>query len=76
MGPEFGVYIDDRAELYGAMMAEFVAVRDLEEPWEPVFEREGIEQVLLPGDSDLAAEVTAAGWQTTYSDDEFVVLRP
>ncbi|HEY6635383.1 MAG TPA: hypothetical protein VI141_07185 [Acidimicrobiia bacterium] len=76
MGPEFGVYIDDRAELYGEMMAEFVAVRDLEEPWEPVFEREGIEQVLLPADSDLAAEVTAAGWQTTYSDDEFVVLRP
>lgn len=75
-GPEFLVYIDDRAELYGEHMAEFVAVRDGEEPWEPVFERWEMGQTLLPADSDLRAEVEAAGWETVYEDEGFVVLRP
>lgn len=75
-GPERLVYIDDRAELYGDRMAEFVEVRDLERDWEPVFERDGIEQVLLSADEDLVGELEAAGWSTTYGDDLFVVLRP
>lgn len=74
-GPEFLVYIDDRAELYGERMAEFVAVRDGEMAWEPVFERDGIEQVLLPLDSDLAAEIEAQGWENVFEDEGFVVLR-
>lgn len=75
MGPEFLVYIDDRAELYGEQMAEFVAVRDGERPWEPVFRREGIVQALLPADSDLTASVRAGGWSAVYEDEDFVVLR-
>jgi hypothetical protein len=75
-GPDFLVYIDDRAELYGDRMAEFVAVRDGEEPWEPVFARDDIQQAILPTDSDLVAEIASAGWKTTYQDDEFIVLRP
>ena len=75
-GPEFLVYIDDRAELYGVRMGEFVAVRDGEIAWEPIFDRDGIEQVLLPVDSDLIRDIESAGWARTYSDDEFVVLRP
>lgn len=75
-GPEFLVYIDDRAELYGATMADFVDVRDGREPWEPYFESQGIEQALLPLGSDLAFEIETAGWETSYQDDEFVVLRP
>lgn len=76
MGPEFKVFIDDRAEMYGDRMAEFVAVRDGDEPWQPLFERDGIEQVLLPADSDLAAEISGSGWDTVYQDDEYLVLRP
>jgi hypothetical protein len=76
MGPEFEVYIDDRAELYGEQLAEFVAVRDGEEPWEPVFAEEGIGQALLPADSDLVAEIAEAGWGIVHRDEEFVVLRP
>jgi len=75
-GPEFLVFIDDRAELYGAHMAEFVAVRDGEEPWGPVFEEWGITQALLPADSGLTGEIVAAGWETVHEDDQFVVLRP
>ncbi len=73
-GPEFLVYIDDRAELYGERMAEFVAVRDGETPWEPVFERNGIEQVLLPVDATLVPRIEAAGWERSYEDEGFVVL--
>lgn len=75
-GPEFLVYIDDRAELYGEHMAEFVAVRDGEEPWEPLFERWGISQALLPADAGLRDDMAAAGWETVYQDEGFVVLRP
>jgi hypothetical protein len=76
MGPEFSVYIDDRAELYGDRMAEFVAVRDGDSPWQPVFQRDGIQQVLLPADSELVAAIGDEGWATVYRDDDFVVMRP
>jgi hypothetical protein len=75
-GPERLVYIDDRAELYGDRMIEYVEVRDLERDWEPVFARDGIEQVLLRADEELVGELEAAGWSNEYQDDEFVVLRP
>jgi hypothetical protein len=75
-GPERLVYIDDRAELYGDRMLEYVEVRDLERDWEPVFERDGIEQVLLRADEDLLGELASAGWTTIYDDDVYVVMRP
>ena len=75
-GPERLVYIDDRAELYGERMVEYVEVRDLERDWEPVFERDGIEQVLLRAEEELVGELEAAGWSNEYEDEEFVVLRP
>ena len=75
-GPEFLVYIDDRAELYGERMAEFVAVRNGDTDWQPVFERDGIERVLLPVDEDLVDRILAAGWTVEYQDDSFVVLVP
>jgi hypothetical protein len=75
-GPERLVYIDDRAELYGDRMIEYVEVRDLERDWGPVFERDGIEQVMLKADEELVRELEAAGWSLTYEDEEYVVLRP
>jgi len=75
-GPERLVYIDDRAELYGERMAEFVAVRDLETDWEPVFERDHIEQVLFRSDEELVEELESAGWSPAYQDEHYVVLRP
>jgi hypothetical protein len=57
-------------------MAEFVSVRDGEEPWQPVFEEWGITQALLPADSGLSTEIVSAGWETVHQDENFVVLRP
>jgi hypothetical protein len=76
LGPERLVYLDDRAELYGDKMAEFVAVRDLETDWAPVFQRDHIEQALLRTDEDLVGELETAGWRATYEDESYVVLRP
>lgn len=73
--PENEVFIDDRAELYGHRLTEFVAVRDGEKAWRSVFEREGIEQALLRADAGLVKSLEAAGWERVYGDDDFVVLR-
>ena len=75
-GPERLVYIDDRAELYGDRMLEYVEVRDLERDWEPVFERDGIEQVLLKAEAEMIGELENAGWSTVYDDGPYVVMRP
>jgi hypothetical protein len=73
--PEMRVFLDDRAELYADLMAEFVAVRSGEADWRPLFEREGIDQVLLPADERLVETLLAAGWRRVYGDESFVVLR-
>jgi hypothetical protein len=75
-GPERQVYIDDRAELYRERLAEFVAVRDGDQPFGPVFERDGIEQALLKVTEPLVEDLKAAGWDTVFEDDRYVVLRP
>lgn len=75
-GPERQVYLDDRAELYGWRMEEFVEVRSGETDWEPVFERDGVEQALLASSEPLIGDLEAAGWDAVYEDEHFTVLRP
>jgi hypothetical protein len=75
-GPERLVFLDDRAELYGERLGEFVEIRDLDRDWRPVFERDGIEQVLLKADEELLGELASAGWSTAYQDEFYVVMRP
>lgn len=74
--PETLVYIDDRAELYGDLMVEYVQVRDGESDWQGVFQREGIEQVLLLEEEELVSRLESAGWLVTYKDDRYVLMRP
>jgi hypothetical protein len=75
-GPERLVYLDDRAELYGQRIAEYVGVRNGDVDWQPVFERDGINQALLKRDERLIAELENSGWVRLYSDESFVVLVP
>ena len=70
------MFIDDRAELYQDRLAEFVAVRDGDEPFEPVFERDGIEQALLRVTDTVVGDLEEAGWVTVFEDPNYVVLRP
>jgi hypothetical protein len=75
-GPERQVYLDDRAELYGWRMKEFVEVRSGETDWHEVFERDGVEQALLASSEPLIEDLQAAGWGTVHEDEYFIVLRP
>ena len=74
-GPEQLVYLDDRAELYGERMAEFVAIRNGETAWEPIFRRDDIRQAILRVDEDLVDDLSGAGWTIVHMDDAYVVLR-
>jgi hypothetical protein len=41
-----------------------------------VFDRDGIGQALLKVTEPLVDDLEAAGWETVFEDDEYVVLRP
>jgi hypothetical protein len=75
-GPQRLVYVDDRAELYGARLGEQVLVRGGADEWVQVFERDGIQQALLRSGEPLVASLEDAGWSNEYEDDAFTVLRP
>ena len=76
--PDRPVYIDDRAELYGAeRFREFVDARDGLPVWRDVFARYDISQALLPADETGLQQVLAAeGWTERYRDDGFLLLAP
>ena len=73
-GPQRLVYLDDRAELYGERLAEFVRIRSGETDWEAVFERDGIEQVLLRADESLLDYLRGSGWTPVHQDAVYVIL--
>lgn len=71
--PERRVFIDDRAELYGEFLAEFVEVRGARPVWREVFEEHRITQALLKVDDPLAEVLRLAGWSEDHRDERFVV---
>lgn len=74
-GPGFKVFIDDRVELYGLRLEEFVEIRAGRRDWREVFARDGIEQVLLRSHQTLIQDLVEAGWDEVYRDADFTVLR-
>jgi hypothetical protein len=73
-GLDLQVFIDDRAELYKERMQEYVDVRGGNEPWEPIFERYGINQALLRDTEPMVGWLDEAGWVVTAKEDGFVLL--
>lgn len=73
-GTERAVYIDDRAELYRDHLVEFSDVQAGREDWKPVFERYGIQQVLLRSDRPLVVLLRKDGWMVRHEDDQYIVL--
>jgi hypothetical protein len=75
--PEYRVYIDGRADLYGdAFLDDLATTYYLRgDSWRGPFEKWGIRTVVLPPDAPL---VTALGalpdWKTIYADGQAVVL--
>jgi hypothetical protein len=75
--PEYRVYIDGRADLYGdAFMDELAATYYLRgDSWRNTFEKWEIRTVVLPPDAPLTTALRALpDWETIYSDNQAVVL--
>lgn len=69
------VFVDDRAELYGAeFFREFVDTRRGAPTWRPAFDRYGITQALVADGSGLAEVLEAEGWRIDFSDDRWTVF--
>ena len=75
--PEYRVYIDGRADVYGdAFMDEFAATYYVRgQSWQMPLQKWHIRTVALPPDSPLVTALQAiAGWKTIFADREAVVL--
>jgi len=76
--PEYRVYIDGRADLYGdTFMDEFATTYYLRgDSWQNPFKTWGIRTVVLPPDAPLITALRASpDWETMYADSQAVVLR-
>lgn len=72
--PAQQVYIDDRAELYGARgFAEFRAAK--QGIYEDLFARYGMTEAIVKPDWELNAALERDGWLVGYEDEFFVVMR-
>jgi hypothetical protein len=75
--PEYQVYIDGRADLYGdAFMDDLATTYYLRgDSWPSPFEKWGIRTVVLPPDAPLVTALAARrDWKTIYADSQAVVL--
>jgi len=75
--PDYRVYIDGRADLYGdAFMDGLATTYYLRgDSWRSPFEKWGIRTVVLPPDAPLVAALRASpDWETIYADSQAVVL--
>ena len=75
--PDYQVYIDGRADLYGdAFMDDLATTYYLRgDSWRTPFERWGIQTVILPPDAPLVTALAARhDWKTIYADSQAVVL--
>jgi len=73
--PERQVFVDDRAELFGAeFYRRFVNARSGRVGWEELFGDYAIAEALLRVEDPLVASLTNAGWSSIHQDDSFVVL--
>ena len=73
-GPERQIYIDDRAELFGPAIADFIRTRNADGEWEESLAKLGIEQAFLKKEDPLAHALAASGWREDFADAVFVVL--
>jgi len=75
--PDYRVYIDGRADLYGdAFLNDFAAVYYLKgDAWQSALAKWGIQTVVLPPDAPLVTALRSLpSWETIYSDNQAVVL--
>jgi hypothetical protein len=69
--PEQKVFIDGQSDFYGVPLNQlYVSIRNAEQGWERRLDSLGVSMVLVPSNSRLAWELTAAaGWRLADSAD-------
>jgi hypothetical protein len=75
--PEYRVYVDGRADLYGdAFMNDLASTYYLSgDSWRNPFEKWGIRTVILPPDAPVTTALRALpDWKVLYSDNQAVIL--
>ena len=74
--PSTPVFIDGRADLYGAkLFHDFANAYELKGSWQQILQSWGIQTVLVPPDSALAVGLqNAPGWTVSYRDSQAMIL--
>lgn len=74
--PEYRVYIDGRADVYGDLfMKEFLATHDGETNWKESLNRHNVRTVLIKPDCGLASLLRQEpGWQKVFEDGQAVIF--
>jgi hypothetical protein len=74
--PDYQVYIDGRADVYGdAFIQEFLATHDGETNWRESLNRHGVRTVLVKPDTALASLLRQEqSWQKVFEDGQAVVF--
>ena len=75
--PEYRVYIDGRADVYGdAFFAETIKIYDGAGNWASSFDRYGIKTVLISPDAPLASLLRNdyGKWKVVYEDSDAIIF--
>jgi hypothetical protein len=74
--PNYRVYIDGRADVYGdTFLEEFLMVHSGETRWQETLNRYGIRTVLVKPDAAIASLLRQdAGWQKVFEDSQAVIF--
>ena len=74
--PDYRVYIDGRADLYGdSFMDDFAASYYLSDNWRHPMELWGIRTIVLPPDAPLVTALRSSpDWRQIYADSQAIVL--
>lgn len=72
--PQYKVFIDGRADMYGDFVYEYISVQRLGSNWREIFEKYGVRVVLMPVDQPLDVLLKEAPeWVEAYRDQTAVV---
>jgi hypothetical protein len=74
--PDYRVYIDGRADVYGdSYLEEFLKTHDGRAGWRAPLEREGVRTVVVKPDVPLASLLRQeAGWRNVFEDEQAVIF--
>jgi hypothetical protein len=74
--PDREVLVDDRAELYGEFLGDYVSARRARPGWDAFLDRWDIDEALVRDEESIAEALRREGWDEVAASDGFVLLRP